>query len=120
MGNSIKLIADGSLISSSCFQKYLASGAITQLSSTNETLQAQQIAEIQVQFGTNPYETFDTNSSVSTSQSYEPDVLGVSLFIIIFFFIHDLLIFKRSVLLGFLIMLLITTWKLLLMKLVKR
>lgn len=76
---SIKLIADGSLISSPCFQKYLNSGDITQLSATNETLQVEQINNVQVQFGANPYDTVaDSNTTVTTAQTYEPDVLGVS------------------------------------------
>lgn len=75
---SISLIADGSLISSPCFQKFLNSGNITQLSSTNQTLQEQQIAAVQVQFGSNPYATELSNTTVSTAQTYEPDVLGVS------------------------------------------
>ncbi|KAG2210186.1 hypothetical protein INT46_009995 [Mucor plumbeus] len=76
---SIKLIADGSLISSPCFQKYLNSGDITQLSATNETLQAEQIKNVQVQFGANPYDTVaDSNTTVTTAQTYEPDVLGRS------------------------------------------
>lgn len=78
VGNSISLIADGSLICSPCFQKYLNSGNITNLSATNATLQAQQIADVQVQFGMNPYQTLVTNSTVSIGQTYEPDVLGVS------------------------------------------
>lgn len=75
---SISLIADGSLICSSCFQKYFNSGNITNLSSTNQTLATQQVAAVQVQFGSNPYATADTNTTVSTAQTYEPDVLGVS------------------------------------------
>ena len=75
---SISLIANGDLISSACFQKYYNSGAITSLSSTNETLQAQQIASVQVQFGSNPYDETAGNNTVSTAQTYEPGVLGVS------------------------------------------
>ncbi|KAL9542589.1 hypothetical protein MBANPS3_008534 [Mucor bainieri] len=76
---SIKLIADGSLVSSPCFQKYLNTGDIAQLSATNETLQAEQIKNVQVQFGANPYDTVaDTNNTVTTAQTYEPDVLGRS------------------------------------------
>lgn len=75
---SISLIADGSLVSSPCFQKFLNSGNITQLSATNQTLQEQQIAAVQVQFGSNPYDTKPSNTTVSTAQTYEPDVLGVS------------------------------------------
>ncbi|KAI8642350.1 hypothetical protein BD408DRAFT_183198 [Parasitella parasitica] len=76
---SIKLIADGSLVSSPCFQKYLNTGDIVQLSASNETLQAEQIKNVQVQFGVNPYEAVtDSNNTVTTAQSYEPDVLGRS------------------------------------------
>lgn len=75
---SISLIADGSLVSSPCFQKFLNSGNITQLSATNQTLQEQQIAAVQVQFGSNPYDTKPSNTTVSTAQTYEPDVLGRS------------------------------------------
>lgn len=75
---TISLIADGSLVSSPCFQKYLNSGNITQLSATNQTLQEEQIAAVQVQFGDNPYATELSNTTVSTAQTYEPDVLGVS------------------------------------------
>lgn len=75
---SISLIAGGSLISSPCFQKYWNSGNITDLSATNQTLQEQQLASIQVEFGSNPYAKVDTNATVSTAQTYEPTVLGVS------------------------------------------
>jgi hypothetical protein len=79
--SSIDYIADGDLICSSCFQKYYTSGNISALSSTNETLQAEQINQVQIQFGYNPYATttpIDANTTVTTAQSYEPDVLGVS------------------------------------------
>ncbi|KAI7904004.1 uncharacterized protein BX663DRAFT_432912 [Cokeromyces recurvatus] len=77
---TISLIADGSLVSSPCFQKYLNSGDISQLSSTNVTLQAAQLKNVQVQFGANPYTIVhpDINNTVATAQAYEPDVLGRS------------------------------------------
>jgi hypothetical protein len=79
--DSISVIADGTLISSPCFQKYSTTKNVTQLSSTNITLQAEQVKSVQVQFGTNPYDTStttDSNNTVSTAQTYEPGVLGVS------------------------------------------
>jgi Tfp pilus assembly major pilin PilA len=79
--DSISVIADSSLISSPCFQKYSAANNVAQLSATNITLQAEQVKSVQVQFGTNPYDTSattDSNNTVSTAQTYEPDVLGVS------------------------------------------
>ncbi|CEI92458.1 hypothetical protein RMCBS344292_06716 [Rhizopus microsporus] len=79
---SISLIADGNLISSPCFQKYLSSGNVTILESTNQTLQKQQIDAVQVQFGSNPYAyastPIDPNSTVAASEAFEPDVLGRS------------------------------------------
>lgn len=92
---SISLIADGNLISSPCFQKYLSSGNVTILESTNQTLQKQQIDAVQVQFGSNPYAyastPIDPNSTVAASEAFEPDVLGVSspspLFFFSFFFL---------------------------------
>ncbi|GAA5803887.1 hypothetical protein HPULCUR_009372 [Helicostylum pulchrum] len=75
VAESIKVIADGSLISSPCFQTYLSSGEVTNLSANNKTLQAEQLASVQAQFGINPYEPI-SNTTVSTGQTYEPDVLG--------------------------------------------
>lgn len=86
------MIADGSLISSPCFQTHLASGEVTNLSANNKTLQAEQVASVQAQFGINPYEPI-SNATVSTGQTYEPDVLGVSVFffhaVCVFFFLSD-------------------------------
>lgn len=77
--DSISVIADGSLVTSSCFQKYSAANTVAELSPNNLTLQAEQVKSVQVQFGANPYDTSsDSNNTVSTAQSYEPDVLGVS------------------------------------------
>ncbi|KAG2234769.1 hypothetical protein INT48_000118 [Thamnidium elegans] len=75
VAETIKVIADGSLISSPCFQTYLSSGEVANLSANNKTLQAEQIASVQAQFGINPYEPI-SNTTVSTGQTYEPDVLG--------------------------------------------
>ena len=100
---SISLIADGNLISSPCFQKYLSSGNVTILESTNQTLQKQQIDAVQVQFGSNPYAyastPIDPNSTVAASEAFEPDVLGVSS-PSSFFFLFSYLFFFFSVLLG--------------------
>jgi hypothetical protein len=81
---SLVLMEHGDLVSSACFQKFYNSGNITSLSTTNQTLQAEQIAEVQVLFGTNPLaettvDTNSTNTTVSTGQSFEPGVLGVSI-----------------------------------------
>ncbi|KAG1395465.1 hypothetical protein G6F60_010227 [Rhizopus arrhizus] len=75
---SISLVADGSLIASPCFQKYLRTSNVTELDATNQTLQAQQIDNVQAQFGSNPYAytPIDANTSVTASEVYEPDVLG--------------------------------------------
>jgi hypothetical protein len=90
---SISLVADGSLIASPCFQKYLRTSNVTELDATNQTLQAQQIDNVQAQFGSNPYAytPIDANTSVTASEVYEPDVLGVSLYkkkVFIYLFIY--------------------------------
>lgn len=110
---SISLVADGGLIASPCFQKYLKTGNVTELDATNQTLQAQQIDNVQAQFGSNPYAytPIDANTSVTASEVYEPDVLGVSLYrksICLFIYC------SYSVLLGSLIMLPFITVKALL------
>lgn len=112
---SISLIADGNLISSPCFQKYLSSGNVTILESANQTLQKQQIDAVQVQFGSNPYAyastPIDSNSTVAASEAFEPDVLGVSSPPFVFFFLIFFFFFLFSVLLGSHIMLPFTTLK---------
>lgn len=77
VAETIHLVADGSMVSSSCFEKYQqTSGNVTELSATNMTLASQQVAAVQVQFGTSYYVT--DNETVTTDEAYEPDVLGVS------------------------------------------
>ncbi|KAI8348827.1 hypothetical protein EDC96DRAFT_310418 [Choanephora cucurbitarum] len=77
---TIALTADGSLVTSPCFQEFWSNSTIQELSSTNQTLQEEQIKSVQVQFGSNPYATTATaaNTTVTTASAYEPDVLGRS------------------------------------------
>ncbi|KAI9266743.1 hypothetical protein BDA99DRAFT_31496 [Phascolomyces articulosus] len=76
VGDSIHLIADSSMVSSSCFQKYReTSNNVTELSATNVTLANQQADAVQVQFGSSFYIT-DENGTVTTAAVNEPDVLG--------------------------------------------
>lgn len=78
VGDSIHLIADSSMVSSSCFQKYReTSNNVTELSATNVTLANQQADTVQVQFGSSFYIT-DENGTISTAAVNEPDILGVS------------------------------------------
>ncbi|KAI7860054.1 hypothetical protein BDC45DRAFT_167761 [Circinella umbellata] len=78
VGDSIHLIADSSMVSSSCFQKYReTSNSVTELSTTNVTLANQQADAVQVQFGSSFYVT-DENGTISSAAVNEPDILGVS------------------------------------------
>ncbi|KAI8146102.1 hypothetical protein BJV82DRAFT_405633 [Fennellomyces sp. T-0311] len=75
VAQTIDLIADASMVSSSCFDKYSKeSNNVTEISATNVTLANQQSAAVEVLFGSSYLSTDD--SIVTTAQSYEPDVLG--------------------------------------------
>lgn len=53
---------------------------MVQMSSSNQTLATQQMAQVQVLFGADPYDYTGAtdNTTVSTAEVYETDVLGVS------------------------------------------
>ncbi|KAI9494051.1 hypothetical protein BDB00DRAFT_344180 [Zychaea mexicana] len=78
VAETIHLIADSSMVTSTCFQQYReTSNNVTELSASNVTLADEQAAAVEVQFGTSFYTTVD-DETVSTAEAYEPDLLGVA------------------------------------------
>lgn len=82
VADTVRVVADGSMVTSPCFQKYQQDSAnnVTELSATNTTLAASQLDTVPIQFGANPYSSSSSNSNetVTDATVYEPDVLGVS------------------------------------------
>lgn len=82
VADTVRIIADGSMVTSPCFQKYQQDSAnnVTELSATNTTLAASQLDTVPIQFGANPYSLtkLDDNETVTDATVYEPDILGVS------------------------------------------
>lgn len=75
VANSITAVGSDALVSSPCFQKQVSTGSIQTLSSTNATLEAQQLAKVDVQFGA--YMADPTNNkSVSVSAAEDPGALN--------------------------------------------
>jgi len=75
VANTITAVGSDSVVSSPCFQKQVASGSIQTLSSTNATLEAQQLAKVTVEFGA--YMADPTNNkSVSVSAAEDPGALN--------------------------------------------
>ncbi|KAF7728127.1 hypothetical protein EC973_006642 [Apophysomyces ossiformis] len=77
VANTISVIDDGSFVASACFEQRLAQGQVAELSATNQTQRIEQLSTVQVQFGVNTASAdLIANTSVTTSEVYEPTALG--------------------------------------------